>query len=111
MAQFRYESLAGGGGAQVIEAVDRASAVRELLERGVTPTKVEEIGEGFDWAGGASGFGLKRVMSRTDSGMSSRSKLGNSSSFEAAEKRSEESLAASSSARSSTSSPFVRSSF
>ncbi|MCC6660275.1 MAG: type II secretion system F family protein [Phycisphaerales bacterium] len=39
MPTFRYESLAAGG-AGTVEAADRASAVRELLRRGVTPSEV-----------------------------------------------------------------------
>ena len=65
MAVFRYESL-GAGGAGTVEAVDRASAVRELMGRGVTPSRVEEVREGVFGGGGAgaAGFGFKRVMSR-----------------------------------------------
>lgn len=66
MAVFRYESLGVGGGGTV-EAVDRASAVRELMGRGVTPSRVEEIREGVFGGGvnGATGgFSLRRVMNR-----------------------------------------------
>jgi type II secretory pathway component PulF len=42
MATFRYTNL-GGGGAQVLEAPDRSSALRELMGRGVTPATLEEI--------------------------------------------------------------------
>src|SRR5690349_5131220 len=41
MPTFRYQSLGGGGGgAGTLDAPDRASAVRELLRRGVTPSEV-----------------------------------------------------------------------
>lgn len=40
MATFTYKTVAGGSGA-TIDAPDRASAVRELVRRGVTPTAIE----------------------------------------------------------------------
>ena len=40
MPTFRYQS-AGSSASATIDAPDRASAVRELVRRGVTPTKVE----------------------------------------------------------------------
>jgi type II secretory pathway component PulF len=46
MPAFRYEILAGatnGSGASVIDAPDRAAAVRELRRRGITPSKVEPV--------------------------------------------------------------------
>lgn len=42
MATFSYKSVAGGNGS-TIDAPDRASAVRELLRRGVTPTALEQL--------------------------------------------------------------------
>jgi type II secretory pathway component PulF len=45
MATFAYRTLAsnGRGGAATIEAPDRATAVRELMRRGQTPTSVELV--------------------------------------------------------------------
>lgn len=48
MPTFRYEHLsagAGGNASAVIEATDRASAVRMLRTRGITPIKVEPISD------------------------------------------------------------------
>jgi len=42
MATFRYTNLSGGG-AQVLEAPDRSSALRELMGRGLTPASLEEV--------------------------------------------------------------------
>lgn len=68
MAVFRYESLGSGGGG-TIEAMDRAGAVRDLIGRGVTPSRVEEVREGM-FAGGLNGgtgtLGLRRVMTRAE---------------------------------------------
>jgi general secretion pathway protein F len=41
MATFSYKSVGAGGG--VIEAPDRADALRELLRRGETPASLEEV--------------------------------------------------------------------
>lgn len=43
MATFAYKAI-NGGGAATIEAPDRASAVRELMRRGVTPVSVVPVG-------------------------------------------------------------------
>jgi type II secretory pathway component PulF len=47
MRAFRCQIMPGGPGGpaavQVIEAVDRAAAVRELIRRGLTPTSVEPL--------------------------------------------------------------------
>src|SRR5262245_7363727 len=46
MPTFQYQSLAAGGpanGPAVIDAPDRATAVRLLRQRGITPTKVDEV--------------------------------------------------------------------
>jgi type IV pilus assembly protein PilC len=45
MPTFRYETLSGssGGGAAVIEADDRASALRQLRAQGVVPTNLEAM--------------------------------------------------------------------
>ncbi len=42
MPTFSYKTMSGGSGATV-QAPDRASAVRELIRRGITPTSVEPI--------------------------------------------------------------------
>lgn len=50
MGSFRCQTMPSGpgspGGVQVIEAPDRAAAVRELIRRGLTPTSVEPLGVG-----------------------------------------------------------------
>lgn len=47
MGSFRCQTMSAGpgapGGVQVIDAPDRASAVRELVRRGLTPTSVEPL--------------------------------------------------------------------
>jgi len=45
MPTFRYQTIAAGAaaGARTIDAVDRASALRALLERGETPVRLEPI--------------------------------------------------------------------
>jgi type II secretory pathway component PulF len=46
MPTFQYQSATSNGsanGAAVIDAPDRATAVRLLLQRGITPTSVEEV--------------------------------------------------------------------
>jgi type II secretory pathway component PulF len=46
VATFRYQALGeknGGGSAAVIEAPDRAAAVRELRRRGVVPVRLEPV--------------------------------------------------------------------
>src|SRR5258708_2775788 len=73
MPVFRYQSLPPGAAA-TIEAQDRASAVRELVRRGVTPTSVEQIAGGAAQPGGAAGslaqmsarFARRHAMSRTE---------------------------------------------
>jgi len=47
MTTFSYKT-AGGGSAATIDAPDRASAVRELVRRGVTPTAIEPMAGGAD---------------------------------------------------------------
>ncbi|MCC6426762.1 MAG: type II secretion system F family protein [Phycisphaerales bacterium] len=42
MPTFAYKTMSGGNGA-TIQAVDRPSAVRELMRRGITPTSVEMV--------------------------------------------------------------------
>lgn len=54
MPTFRYQS-AGSSASATIDAPDRASAVRELVRRGVTPTKIE-IDAGNSGFTGNSGF-------------------------------------------------------
>ncbi len=44
MPTFAYRLLSGENGTATVEAPDRATAVRELLRRGVTPAVVEIIG-------------------------------------------------------------------
>ncbi|MBL0927017.1 MAG: type II secretion system F family protein, partial [Phycisphaerales bacterium] len=89
MPTFRYTTLARGNGPisagggpggsaaaamQLVEAPDRAAAIRLLVQRGETPTRVEEltgdaaetagpVGEGLDTAVSGSGL-FKRVMSK-----------------------------------------------
>jgi general secretion pathway protein F len=49
MGAFRCQIMPGPGGAgavQVVEAPDRAAAVRELIRKGFTPTSVEPIASG-----------------------------------------------------------------
>jgi type II secretory pathway component PulF len=78
MPTFRYRTLSTNGQSATIEAPDRASAVRELLRRGQTPSAVEEVAGGgmvsagspsrsatVDVAGAGSGtITFRRVMSR-----------------------------------------------
>ncbi len=50
MPTFRYSTMgsngsSNGAGAATIDAPDRAAAIRELIRRGVTPTKLEIAGE------------------------------------------------------------------
>lgn len=45
MATFRYKS-AGGSALATVEAPDRASAIRSLRSRGVTPVSIEAVGGG-----------------------------------------------------------------
>lgn len=58
MATFAYRTAsdrgAGGLGGATIEAPDRATAVRELMRRGVTPTAVEQVAESGGAGGGAA---------------------------------------------------------
>ncbi len=76
MPTFRYRTLSTNGQSATIEAPDRASAVRELLRKGQTPSAIEEIaapGLGprsatVDTAAPASSrsFAFRRVMSRAE---------------------------------------------
>lgn len=76
MPTFRYRTLSTNGQSATIEAPDRASAVRELLRKGMTPSAIEEIaapGLGprsatVDTAAPAASRGLviRRVMSRAE---------------------------------------------
>jgi general secretion pathway protein F len=69
MATFRYQSLSAGG-AGTIDAPDRASAVRELLRRGVTPTSMDPVADTRPGdaarAAGESAFLSRPVMSRAE---------------------------------------------
>ncbi|MBC7772388.1 MAG: type II secretion system F family protein [Pyrinomonadaceae bacterium] len=88
MPTFKYQSLSPtSGAASVIDAPDRASAVRQLRDKGITPAKLEEVGSGraaklaahkaaaqHVKAGGVAGsapaaggrFALKSAMSRSE---------------------------------------------
>lgn len=82
MPRFAYKATGGGGGG-VIDAPDRAVALRELLRRGETPSAIEELG--MSGAAGAisngavlngraassSGFGADDVGDAAKSAMSS----------------------------------------
>ncbi len=65
MPTYQYQSMKPSeAGAATIEAPDRASAVRALVSRGITPTKVELVGRGGAktkavGAAGGSGFSLR----------------------------------------------------
>jgi type IV pilus assembly protein PilC len=63
MPTFRYEtsSAAQRNGALVIDAPDRATAIRSLVQRGEAPVRVEEVG----------GRGLKSSIARAKSSYSS----------------------------------------
>lgn len=66
MGTFRYQSV-GSPAAGTIEAVDRASAVRELLRRGVTPTKIEPLdGAAQDARGAALSFMFRASLSKPE---------------------------------------------
>jgi len=46
MPTFRYTTMGNNGsGSPVIDAPDRAAAIRELVRRGVTPTKIEVVSD------------------------------------------------------------------
>jgi general secretion pathway protein F len=64
MGTFRYHSV--GSAAGTIEAVDRASAVRELLSRGVTPTRIEPVESGASAAASAFSLNFRRSMSKPE---------------------------------------------
>ncbi|MFN7021023.1 MAG: type II secretion system F family protein [Phycisphaerales bacterium] len=51
MPTFEYESLGGsaGAGTAVIDAPDRAAAVRMLRQQGITPVRVEEVSRKGRW--------------------------------------------------------------
>lgn len=85
MPTFVYKTIDGGSASSAtIEAVDRASAVREIVRRGLTPTSIEPLGKAAITApaqaganvssaavaGGVSNFSSgwmsSRVMSRGD---------------------------------------------
>src|SRR5689334_23247375 len=67
MATFSYKTVAGGSGA-TIDAPDRASAVRELVRRGVTPTVIEVVA---DHANHFEAPAARRNMVQTREGESS----------------------------------------
>lgn len=46
MPPFRYQTLDNGNGPAVIDAPDRAAALRELRRRGITPTRIEAASGG-----------------------------------------------------------------
>ena len=50
MATFQYHAVSPNGASGSIEATDRASAVRALLQQGVTPARVEPIVSGGEHA-------------------------------------------------------------
>ncbi|MDX2130676.1 MAG: type II secretion system F family protein [Planctomycetota bacterium] len=58
--EYRTATMGPGAPAMTIEAPDRAAAVRELLQRGETPTALEPAGRGVQAGGGA----LDRLRSR-----------------------------------------------
>ncbi len=71
MPTFRYHAASPTGGTGSIEAIDRASAVRTLLKRGVTPAQVEAVdGEGAaqptEQATPRKAVFRRRSMSRTE---------------------------------------------
>lgn len=68
MATFRYQSVGAGGGG-VIDAPDRAAAVRELIRRGVTPTAVEAQSERAARGARRSGVPSRTVMSKPEMAM------------------------------------------
>ncbi|MGE3107596.1 MAG: type II secretion system F family protein [Phycisphaerales bacterium] len=45
MPTFRYQTLATNGSAAVIEAPDRAAAVRLLRQKGITPLSIDEVAQ------------------------------------------------------------------
>lgn len=66
MPTFRYQTPSTNGTAAVIEAPDRAAAVRLLRQKGITPVKIDEVAE----RGGGSGGGRRRTEKekRADAG-------------------------------------------
>jgi len=69
MPTYQYQSMkASEAGAATIEAPDRAAAVRSLVARGITPTKVELVGRG----------GAKAKQQRAAGGSGLSLRLGNS---------------------------------
>lgn len=74
MPTYRYQVMgpaSGSAAVRTIDAIDRAAAVRALVERGETPSRIEEMGDSTaaaaDWsASGSRGFSLTRVMSRNE---------------------------------------------
>jgi len=65
MGTFRYQSVGSPTG--TIEAVDRASAVRELLQRGVTPTRIEPVdGIAPKASGGGLSFAFRPSLSKPE---------------------------------------------
>lgn len=75
MPVFRYQVAGGGAGGassavaavRVIEAADRATALRTLIQRGETPAKLEEMNEGS--GGGAGGGAISLTGTRQAAGM------------------------------------------
>ena len=68
MPTFRYIPLATAGGLSqpgTIDAPTRAAAVRELAERGITPSKLEEAADGLV-AFGAGTLRARSAMSHTE---------------------------------------------
>ncbi|MFU8829004.1 MAG: type II secretion system F family protein [Phycisphaerales bacterium] len=54
MPTYQYQSLnSGDGGSATIDAQDRGSAVRTLMSRGITPTRVELVTRGKQKSGAA----------------------------------------------------------
>ncbi|MCA9278948.1 MAG: type II secretion system F family protein [Phycisphaeraceae bacterium] len=75
MAVFRYKVLGADSGFATIEALDRPSAVRELVRKGITPGTVEEVSSdlrsendaSLEHAGAnISGWRKSRAMNRNE---------------------------------------------
>ncbi|MCA9293016.1 MAG: type II secretion system F family protein [Phycisphaerales bacterium] len=65
MPTFKYEAVSGGdGGTGVIEATDRAAAVRQLTAQGLLPRKVEAVRAGS--AASAAAHFRRASMSKTE---------------------------------------------
>lgn len=61
MPTFRYQAMGSANGAATIDAPDRGTAIRELVRRGVTPTKVEAVASGGPTAAQAVSLGVGLV--------------------------------------------------